>query len=106
MVRTSSNPPNHRPATGEARSATFALEPGRRTFNALMKAVGPPSFAVDLRMAGSHPIFKRVFRLREGYGIVTKRGSDPLVTIKRSLPATHDILIFIEPTTPARPMRR
>lgn len=87
-----------------ARFAAFAFDTRPGTLNAVMKATGQNVFAVDFRDAtdSSPSLFDRPFRLREGYGIVTKRGADPLVTIKRRFPDTHDILIFIEPTAPAR----
>lgn len=88
-------------------SATFTLgRPPARTFNALMAATGYSIFAVDLRSArgGIRHLLERTFRLREGYGIVivTGPGGDPLNTVKRVMPETHDILIFIDPTTAAR----
>ena len=92
----------------QAKLATFSFEPRRGSFNALMKRTGLKLFAVDLRptRGTNHPLATRTFRLREGYGVVVNRGRDPLATIKRSMPATFDILVFIEPTTPARRMPR
>jgi erythromycin esterase len=90
----------------KARWATFTFgRPPARTLNALMAAIGCDIFAVDLRSARGRirELLDRPLRIREGAGIVMQR--DPLVTITRSLPATHDVLIFIDRTTPARPIR-
>lgn len=81
----------------------FGLPP-RGSFDALMAAAGHAIFAVDLRRANG-PIrqnLDRLLRLREGYGVVMR--PDPLTTLKRSLPATHDVVIFIDHTTPAQPI--
>ncbi len=88
------------------RFATFTFgRPPARTLNALMAATGNDIFAVDLRSARGRirEILERPLRIRQGAGIVM--GRDPLGTIKRSLPATHDVLIFIDRTTPARPIQ-
>lgn len=93
------------PPGREPRFATFAFaRPPAGSFNALMAATGHDTYAVDLRPANGRirHIMERPFRIREGYGIVTR--PDPLVTVKRSLPATHDVLIFIDRTTPAQPI--
>lgn len=89
-----------------ARSKTFTFgPPAAGTFNALMAATGHDMFAVNLRSASGdmRKILERPVGLREGYGLVAR--ADPLVTLERSLPATHDILIFIDRTTPAQPIR-
>jgi len=88
-----------------AQFETFTFgPPAAGTFNALMAAAGHDMFAVDLRSASGYMrrILERRVRLREGYGLVGR--ADPLVTVERSLPATHDILIFIDRTTPAQPI--
>jgi erythromycin esterase len=89
------------------RSSVFTFDrPPAGTLNALMAATGIDIFAVDLRSARGHirELLDRPLPMREGAGIVI--GRDPLGTVKRSLPATHDVLIFIEHTTPARPIGR
>lgn len=92
----------------QAEFETFSFEPSRGSFNALVKRTGLKLFAVDLRTTRgtNHPMATRTFRLREGYGVVLKRDGDPLATIKRSMPATFDILVFIDPTTPSRRIPR
>ncbi len=94
------------PIARHPRSATFTFgPPPARTLNALMAATGIDIFAVDLRSAHGRirEVLDRPLRIREGAGVVGQ--GDPLNTIKRSLPATHDLLIFIDHTTPARPIR-
>jgi erythromycin esterase len=86
------------------RSAVFAFgPPPAHTLNALMAASGIDIFAVDLRSARGRSRDLLDQPLREGAGVVMRR--DPLGTNKRSLPATHDVLLFIDHTTPARPIR-
>ncbi len=86
--------------------ATFTFgPPPARTLNALMADTGSDIFAVDLRSSRGHirELLERPLRVRKGAGIVM--GRDPLATTKLSLPATHDVLIFIDHTSPARPIR-
>ena len=83
--------------------ATFAFgPPPAGTIDALLARTGYTIFAVDLRSprGAVRQILERPFRIRKGAGIVT--GPEPLAIVERSLPATHDLLIYIDPTTPAR----
>ena len=82
---------------------TFAFgPPPAGTIDALLARTGYTIFAVDLRSprGAVRQILERPFRIRKGAGIVT--GPEPLAIVERSLPATHDLLIYIDPTTPAR----
>lgn len=93
------NPSSHR----VPKFATFTFgPPPAGTIDALMARTGYKIFAVDLRpVRGTvRRTLERPFGIRKGAGIVTE--PEPLATVKRSLPATHDLLIYIDPTTPAR----
>ncbi|HUF17507.1 MAG TPA: erythromycin esterase family protein [Thermoanaerobaculia bacterium] len=89
-------------------SATFAFgPPPAGTIDALLARTGYRVFAVDLRPARGavREFLDRPIGIRKGAGIVGV-DDDPLATVKRSLPSTHDLLIYIDPTTPARAIVR
>lgn len=90
---------------GPREFATFPFgPPPAGTIDALLARTGYRTFAVDLRSAHGaiRDLLGRPMWIRQGAGVVI--GSEPLATVKRSLLATHDLLIYIDSTTAARPI--
>lgn len=95
---------------GTAPWADFKFgDPPPRSFDAAMAATEHALFAVDLRGAAgeARDVVEARYATREGYGNVSEwnvRGSDFLISRKRSLPQSHDLLIYVDKTTPAQPI--
>jgi erythromycin esterase len=81
----------------------FTVQPAPGSFDAIMGAAGLPLFALDLRKA---PAALRAPLQSRQIGAVFANEKDENYRTRVPVPSLFDILLFVENTTAARPVRR